>query len=131
MATVPQRAKPVGTDGERSLATVSEFHSGLKPRAAEAFLAIRALAVSLGPDVIEKVAGGTVTYLRRDRAFVVVQQARAKLHLAFPPGLGLPDPSGRLLKRGEERYLAVEGPEQVDGHVQEFVRKAYAALPRT
>ena len=113
------------------MASVAEFHQNLKPRAAEAFLAIRALAVSLGPDVVEKVAGATVTYLRRERPFVVVQQARAKLHLAFPVGVALADPNGRLLKRGEERYVAVEGPEGVDGHVQEFVRKAYAAIPRT
>lgn len=113
------------------MASVAEFHHNLKPRAAEAFLAIRALAVSLGPDVVEQVAGTTVTYMRRDRPFVIVQQARAKLHIAFPPGLALPDPNGRLLKRGEERYLAVEGPENVDGHVQEFVRRAYAALPRS
>ena len=110
------------------MANVAEFHSSLKPRPAEAFLALRALAVSLGPDVIESVSGGSVTYLRREKPFLHVQHARSRLQVAFPPNLPLPDPNGRLLKRGEERYLAVEGPEGVDGHVQEFVRRAYAAL---
>lgn len=108
--------------------TVAEFHGSLKPRPAEAFLALRALAVSLGPDVLERPSGGSVTYLRRDKPFLVVQQAKSKLHLAFPPGLALDDPNGRLLKRGEERYVTVEGAEGVDGHVQEFIRKAYSAL---
>lgn len=110
--------------------SVADFHSSLKPRPAEAFLAIRALAVSLGPDVVERPSGTSVTYLRRDKPFVVVQQAKARLHVAFPPGIQLEDPNGRLLRRGDERYVAVEGPEGVDGHVQEFVRRAYAALPR-
>lgn len=108
--------------------TVAEFHGNLKPRPAEAFLALRALAVSLGPDVVERPSGGSVTYLRRDKPFLVVQQAKSRLHIAFPPGLSLEDPNGRLLRRGEERYVSVEGPEGVDGHVQEFVRKAYAGL---
>lgn len=108
--------------------SVADFHGSLKPRPAEAFLALRALAVSLGPDVAESPSGGSVTYLRRSKPFLVVQHAKSKLHLAFPPGLPLEDPNGRLLKRGEERYVTVEGPEGVDGHVQEFVRKAYAAL---
>lgn len=110
------------------MASVSEFHSSLKPRPAEAFLAVRALAVSLGPDVVERVNGGIVTYLRRDKPFLVVQQVKSRLHVQFPPGMPLDDPNGRLLKRGEERYAAVDGPEGVDGHVQEFVRKAYALL---
>lgn len=108
--------------------SVSEFHSNLKPRPAEAFLAVRALAVSLGPDVIEQPVGSTVTYLRRDKPFVHVQQVRSRLHVSFPPGIPLDDPNGRLLRRGDERYVTVDGPEHVDGHVQEFVRKAYAQL---
>ncbi|HET6405855.1 MAG TPA: DUF5655 domain-containing protein [Candidatus Thermoplasmatota archaeon] len=108
--------------------SVSDFHGSLKPRAAEAFLSLRALAVSLGPDVVERPSGSSVTYLRREKPFVVVQQAKTRLHVAFPPGVPLSDPNGRLLKRGDERYVAVEGPEGVDGHVQEFIRKAYAAL---
>ncbi|HVM44959.1 MAG TPA: DUF5655 domain-containing protein [Candidatus Thermoplasmatota archaeon] len=110
--------------------SVSDFHSSLKPRAAEAFLALRALAVSLGPDVVEKAGSSTVTYLRRDKPFLHVQQAKSRLHVAFPAALGLQDPNGRLLRRGEDKYVAVEGPEGVDGHLQEFVRKAYSATPR-
>lgn len=107
--------------------SVSEFHGNLKPRAAEAFLSLRALALSLGPDVTERVAGAIVTYVRRDKPFLIVQQAKTRLHVAFPTGLILDDPNGRLLKRGDERYVAVEGAEGVDGHVQEFIRKAYTA----
>lgn len=107
---------------------VQEFHGSLKPRPAEAFLTLRALAVSLGPDVVEDVSSGSVVYLRRDKPFLQVQQVKSRLHLGFPAGVALADPNGRLLKRGEEKYVAVEGPEGVDGHVQEFVRKAYASL---
>ena len=107
---------------------VQEFHGSLKPRPAEAFLTLRALAVSLGPDVIENVTSAGVVYLRRDKPFLMVHQVKSRLHLGFPPGVAISDPSGRLLKRGEEMYVAVEGPEAVDGHVQEFVRKAYASL---
>lgn len=91
---------------------------------------MRAIAVSLGPDVVERVQDGSVTYLRRDAPFLTVQTAKSRLHLVFPPRLPLNDPGGRLLKRGEERYVAVEGPESVDAHVQEFVRKAYAGIRR-
>ena len=108
--------------------TVAEFHSNLKPRPAEAFLSLRALAVSLGPDVVERPSGGTVTYLRRDKPFLLVQHAKSRLHIGFPPGVPLEDPNGRLLRRGDERYVTVDGPEGIDGHVQEFVRKAYSAL---
>lgn len=107
---------------------VQEFHGSLKPRSAEAFLTLRALAVSLGPDVVENVLPTSVVYLRRDKPFLQVQQVKSRLHLAFPAGVTLPDPNGRLLKRGEEKYVAVDGPESVDGHVQEFVRRAYAGL---
>lgn len=108
--------------------TVQSFHTRLKPRPGEAFLALRALAVSLGPDVVERVTDGSVTYCRREATFLTVHNARAKLHVAFPPEAKLEDPNGRLLKRGEEKYVIVDGPEGVDGHVQEFIRKAYAAL---
>lgn len=107
---------------------VQDFHGSLKPRPADAFLTLRALIVSLGPDVVEKVSGTSVAYLRREKPFLHVQQVKSRLHLSFPPGVPLTDPNGRLLKRGDERYVAVDGPEGVDGHVQEFVRKAYAAL---
>lgn len=110
-----------------SAGELARFHTRLRPRPAEAFLALRALAVSLGPDVVERVDDGSVTYLRRERPFLVVRADRARLHLAFPRDLPLADPSGRLMKRGEERYLALEGAEALDGHVQQFVREAYAA----
>lgn len=107
---------------------VAAFHQRLRSRPADAFLALRALALSLGPDVAEDVREGEVVYARRGRPFLKASGAKARLHVSFPPGVPLPDPSGRLLKRGDERYLAVDGPEGVDGHVQEFVRRAYSAL---
>lgn len=113
---------------DRVQTDVQSFHLRLKPRPAEAFLALRALAVSLGPDVVERVGDDAVTYLRRDAAFLVVQHARGKLHVGFPGGAKLGDPNGRLLRRGEERYVVVDGPEGVDAHVQEFVRKGYSSL---
>jgi hypothetical protein len=108
--------------------SVSRFHTRLKQRPAEAFLSVRALAISLGPDVVEKVSDGSVAYLRREKLFLTVHAEKSRIHLAFPREVTLEDPSGRLLRRGEERYLAIEGAEGVDGHVQEFVRKSYAAL---
>lgn len=111
-----------------SVRSVAAFHQRLRSRPADAFLAVRALALSLGPDVVEHVADGSVEYARRNRPFLKVTAAKSRLHVAFPAGVPLPDPNGRLLKRGDERYLAVDGPEGVDGHVQEFVRRAYAAL---
>lgn len=89
---------------------------------------MRALAVSLGPDVIEQVDESSVVYLRRNRPFLTVMANKSRLHVAFPAEVALDDPNGRLLKRGDDRFVAVDGPEGVDGHVQEFVRKAYAAL---
>lgn len=112
----------------RSHSPVARFHTRLKQRPAEAFLALRALAVSLGPDVVERVDDTQVAYLRGSRPFMAVHPAKSRLHLVFPSGIALDDPNGRLLKRGEEHYVTLEGPESVDGHVQEFVRKAYAAL---
>lgn len=106
---------------------VSAFHARLRPRAADAFLTLRAIAISLGPDVVERVTDNDVTYSRRDRPFVTIHAAKARLHVLFPGGHALPDPNGRLLKRGDERFVALDGPESVDAHVQEFVRKAYAA----
>lgn len=106
---------------------LSRFHGRLRSRPGEAFLALRAFALSLGPDVVERVDDGSVQYLRRERRFLLVRADRAKIHLAFPRDLPLDDPSGRLLKRGEERYLPLEGAEALDGHVQKFVRDAYAA----
>lgn len=88
---------------------------------------MRALARSLGPDVVEKVDASGVCYLRRDALFLKVQALKTRLVAVFPPNIPLPDPMGRLLKRGDERYAPLDGPEGVDGHVQEFIRKAYTA----
>lgn len=114
--------------GSGSVPTVAQFHTRLKPRPADAFLVLRALALSLGPDVTERVTDGSVVYCRRGQTFLQVQPAKSRLHIGFPPQVPLDDPNGRLLKRGSDRFVAVDGPEGVDGHVQEFVRKAYAAL---
>lgn len=88
---------------------------------------MRALILSLGPDVQERVDDTTVTYLRRDEVFLTVQASKTRLVVAFPPRLELPDPMGRLLRRGDERHIAIEGAESLDGHVQEFIRRSYAA----
>lgn len=109
---------------------LARFHTRLKSAPAEAFLTLRALAVSLGPDVIERVGDNSVTYLRRERPFLLMRADRSKLLLVFPREIPLEDPSGRLLRRGEERYLVLDGPDGVDGHVQEFVRNAYSAARR-
>lgn len=106
---------------------VSDFHRRLRDRPGDAFLAMRALAMSLGPDVEERVGDTTACYLRRGEPFLIVHASKSRLQAAFPVGLDLPDPMGRLLKRGDERYVAIEGPESIDGHVQEFVRRSYAA----
>lgn len=91
------------------------------------FLAVRALAMSLGPDVVEKVDGGEVTYLRRLRPFVILRAGRSVPSVVFPNAIPLEDPMGRLLRRGEERYVPLDAGSELDAHVQEFVRKAYAA----
>lgn len=129
--TVPEPAKrgeahPAGVAPAEN--AVSAFHTRLKPRQGDAFLTLRALAISLGPDVVEKVSESEVVYLRRDKPFLTTHAVKARLHLLFPVGIPLPDPNGRLLKRGDERFVAVDGPEGVDGHVQEFIRKAYSSL---
>lgn len=113
--------------GAVSQGELTRFHARLKPRPAEAFLVLRAFALSLGPDVIERVDEGSATYLRRERPFLSVRSEKSRLQLLFPREVKLDDPSGRLLKRGDERYLPLEGPEGFDGHVQEFVRDSYAA----
>lgn len=89
---------------------------------------LRALAVSLGPDVVEKVSDSTVSYLRRGKPFLTIHQAKSRLQVLFPPNTPLPDPNGRLLRRGDERYVSVDGPEHVDAHIQEFVRRSYTAM---
>lgn len=113
--------------GQEGNQAVSAFHRRLKPRPAEAFLSVRALAHSLGPDVVEKVDATSVCYMRRDSLFLKVQAVKSRLVAVFPPHLALADPMGRLLKRGDEKYAPLDSPEGLDGHVQEFIRKAYAA----
>lgn len=106
----------------------SAFLASLRGDLRSAFLTVRALALSLGPEVGEQVTGGEVVYTRRDKEFMRVRSARSQIHLVFPEGVSLPDPSGRLLRRGEEWYVPLDQAESLDGHVQEFVGRAYAAF---
>lgn len=111
-----------------STSAISEFVKRLRPEARTGFLSLRALIVSLGPDVVERVTPNLVVYLRRDRQLVKVEAPRAaRLTVAFPPTIQVDDPMGRLLRRGDERYFKLDKQEDLDGHCQEFVRKAYAA----
>ena len=66
---------------ERALAT---FVERLRPEPRTAFLTLRALALSLGPDVIERVEPMQVVYLRRERPFLTAEALRARLIAAFP-----------------------------------------------
>jgi hypothetical protein len=91
-----------------------------------AFLSLRALALSLGPDVVERVEGSEASYARRARIFAVLRAGRGTPALIFPHDVPLSDPMGRLQRRGEERFLPLDG--DLDGHVQQFVRNAYAAM---
>ena len=118
-----QDAKP-GTDHAR----LTTFLQRMRADQRGAFLALRALALSLGPDVVERVEASEVTYLRRTRPFVTLRAGRSTPSLVFPVGLALEDPMGRLLRRGDEKHVVLDSAEDLDGHVQEFVRKAYAAL---
>jgi hypothetical protein len=106
---------------------IADFVRRLSPGPREALLALRALALSLGPDVVEHVRSGAVEYLRRDRVFLLVEAARSRLVAAFPAGTDVEDPMGRLLRRADQRYFRLDGAADFDAHVQEFVRKAYAA----
>ena len=98
----------------------------LRAEPRSALLALRALALSLGPDVVERVGGGDVTYVRRDKPFLTVDIVRARLVATFPPGVRIADPMGRLLKRGEQQYFRLDGSGDLDAHVQQFVRDAYS-----
>lgn len=109
-------------------ADASAFLGTLRHEARGAFLSVRALALSLGPDVSEQVSGGEVVYCRRERSFLRVRAAKSHLALVFAEGLAIPDPHGRLLRRGDEWYVPLDTAESLDGHVQEFIRKSYAAL---
>lgn len=113
-----------GQTGHRA---VSAFYHRLRSGPAEAFLTVRALVLSLGPDVQERVDDMTATYLRREETFLTILASKTRLQVVFPPRLDLPDPMGRLLRRGDERYLVIDRPDPLDGHVQEFIRRSYAA----
>jgi len=106
---------------ERALST---FVERLRPEPRSAFLTLRALALSLGPDITERVTPSEVAYARRDRPFLVAEVLRNRLIAIFPPGTTLEDPNGRLLRRGEQRYVRLDRADDLDGHVQEFVRKS-------
>lgn len=98
----------------------------LAPGPRGALLSLRALILSLGPDVSEQVNAGGVEYLRRDRTFLLVEAIRSRLVAAFPAGVDVEDPMGRLLRRADQRYFRLDAAGDLDAHVQEFVRKAYA-----
>ena len=121
---------PEGRQTECSLATeharLTTFLSRMRADQRPCFLALRALAMSLGPDVHEKVEGGEVTYFRRLKPFVLLRAGRSSPSVVFPDGIPIEDPTGRLLRRGEERYVLLEPGHELDAHVQGFVRKAYA-----
>lgn len=117
-----------GVAPHASQSDAAGFLGSLRHEVRGAFLSVRALALSLGPDVSENAMGSEVVYCRLERPFLRVRAAKAHLALVFPHGLSLPDPSGRLLRRGDETYIPLDSGESLDGHVQEFVRRAYAAL---
>lgn len=116
-----------GPPGRAGHAELSAFLERLRPDPRGGFLALRALVLSLGPDVGERLEGNDLVYDRREKTFLTVRASKQHLTALFPPGLTLPDPMGRLLRRGGESYVPVESADALDGHVQEFVRRAYAA----
>lgn len=116
-----------GPPSRASHADLSAFLERLRPDPRTAYLALRALTLSLGPDVAEQIEGSDMTYYRRDKPFLVARAQKQHLSASFPPGLNLPDPMGRLMRRGGEHYVPLDSPDALDGHVQEFVRKAYSA----
>lgn len=103
---------------------VDTFLENLKPDARRGFLNLRALLVSLGADVRENVEKDHVTYARA-RPFVEARLVRGRLVVAFPEGERLRDPEGRLLRKGSERHLRIEASDDLDAHMQGFVREAY------
>lgn len=105
--------------------SVDPFIASLRPELRRGFLSLRALLMSLGSDVAESSGPDEVTYERR-KPFLVAKSVRARLHVVFPDGADLDDPLGRLLRKGGERYVRIEG-EDLDPHFAEFVKKAYAA----
>lgn len=116
-----------GPPGRAGHGELSSFLERLRPDPRTGFLTLRALVITLGPDVHERFEGNDLVYRRRDRQFLVVRAAKQQLSVTFPPGLPVPDPMGRLLRRGGEAYIPIESADTLDGHVQEFIRRAYAA----
>lgn len=104
--------------------TIEDFLAKLKGNARSGFLSLRALLVSLGADVTEEPHENEVVYARA-RPFAIARIVRAKLHLVLPDGDKLPDPLGRLLRKGNERHVRLDDGDELDAHLQEFVRKAY------
>lgn len=107
-------------------ASIADFVDRLAPGPRGALLSLRALVLSLGPDVAERTRSDAVEYLRRERLFLLVEAIRSRLVAVFPADATVDDPMGRLLRRGDERYFRLDGAGDLDAHVQEFVRKAYA-----
>lgn len=122
--SIPSRS---GSPTRAAHEALAAFLDRLRPEPKQGFLSLRALVLSLGPDVVERIEGSDITYSRRERAFLHARSAKQHLTVAFPPGLVLSDPMGRLMRRGAESYVPLDSGEALDGHVQEFVRKAYAA----
>lgn len=81
--------------------------------------------------MVERVNARDVTYLRRGRAFLVVESVRTRLLASFPADIRLDDPMGRLLKRGEHHYFRVDDAGDLDAHVQQFVQQAYSVARST
>lgn len=107
---------------------IGEFVAKLKAEPRAGLLALRAIALSLGPDVFERVSPNSVRYERRSAPFLIVEPDRSRLIAGFPLEIKMDDPSGRLLRRGEFRFFRVDAAGDLDGHIQEFIRKAYSAV---
>lgn len=116
-----------GIEQDQATTRLAELVQRLRSGPRAGLLALRALTLSLGPDVAERVTATTVTYLRRERAFLGVESVRTRLLATFPSDITLNDPMGRLLKRGEQRYFRVDDAGDLDAHIQQFVRQAYSA----
>lgn len=113
---------PLPASGQGS--ALDLFLNKLSLQARRSFLSLRALLVSLGPDVHESVDQQEVVYSRA-RPFVVARLQRGRLLAVFPGGEALADPLGRLLRKGRDRYVRLDENEDLDAHLQEFARKAY------
>lgn len=118
----PRPTLPLPTSGHGS--AVDLFMNKLTLQARRSFLSLRALLVSLGPDVHEAVEKQEVVYSRA-KPFLIARLQRGHLLAVFPDGEALSDPLGRLLRKGRERYVRLDENEDLDAHMQEFARKAY------